>query len=202
MTKHCRISIPRRASAMLRHVALLQVVLQLVFPTLVLALPSNGQVAAGSATIQQVDQSTTQIDQSTDKAIINWQGFSIDGGQTVRFQQPNVNSITLNRVVGADPSVILGQLLANGRIFLINPNGILFGPGSRVNVGGLLASTLNISDQNFLSGRYQFTQDPSKALATIINQGTIQVSDHGVAMLIAPGVVNEGLIVANLGTVL
>ena len=98
--------------------------------------------------------------------------------------------------------MILGQLQANGRVWLINPNGILFGAGSVVNVGGLLASTLRITDNDFLSGKYAFQQDPAKALATIINKGNITVSEHGYVLLTAPGVANDGVIVAKVGTVL
>ena len=101
----------------------------------VYALPTDGVVAAGGATINST-ASTTTINQSTQNAIINWQSFNIAPGQTVQFVQPNGNSVTLNRVVGANPSSILGNLSANGKIFLVNPNGILFGQGASVNVGG------------------------------------------------------------------
>ncbi len=111
------------------------------------------------------------------------------------------SSIALNRVIGTDPSVILGHLQSNGRIFLLNPNGILFGAGAQIDVGGLLATTLQIRNDDFMAGRYLFAQDPLKGLHTVINRGTIQVSDHGFVFLAAPGVSNEGLIVATLGKV-
>ncbi len=174
--------------------------LQVFVPTIAAALPNGGQVVGGQATISQPTSQSLQIQQSTDKAIINWQQFSIGAGQAVRFSQPSIRSIALNRVVGIDPSVILGQLQANGRIFLINPNGILFGAGAQINVGGLLATTLQIRDQDFMAGRYLFAQDPLKGLKSVVNQGTIHVSDHGFVVLAAPGVSNEGMIVANLGT--
>ncbi|WP_080885985.1 hypothetical protein [Nitrospira japonica] len=175
--------------------------LQLLLPSLAAALPSDGKVVGGHATIQHTNPNTLDIHQSTDKAIINWQSFSIGGHESVRFAQPSVNSIALNRVVGVDPSVILGQLQANGRIFLINPNGILFGAGAQINVGGLLATTLQIRDEDFMAGRFLFAQDPLKGLRSVINHGTIRVSDHGFVFLVAPGVANDGLIVANLGKV-
>ncbi len=173
--------------------------LQILVPTLAAALPSGGQVAGGQATISQPTGTSLQIQQATDKAILNWQSFSIGGNEAVRFMQPSISSIALNRIVGGNPSVILGQLQANGRIFLINPNGILFGAGAQINVGGLLATTLQIRDEDFMAGRYLFAQDPLKSLGTVINRGDIRVSDHGFVILTAPGVANEGLIVANLG---
>lgn len=173
--------------------------MQLLLPALAAALPGDGQVVGGHATIQHTNPSTLDIHQSTDKAIINWQSFSIGQHESVRFAQPSVNSIALNRVIGVDPSVILGQLQANGRIFLINPNGILFGAGAQINVGGLLATTFQIRDEDFMAGHFLFAQDPLKGLRSVINHGTIRVSDHGFVFLVAPGVANDGLIVANLG---
>ncbi len=174
--------------------------IQILAPTLAAALPTDGQVAAGQATIQQTNSTTLTIQQATDKAILNWNSFSIAANEAVHFVQPSISAIALNRVIGVDPSVILGQLQSNGRIFLINPNGILFGAGAQINVGGLLATTLQIRDDDFMAGRYLFAQDPLKSLTSVVNQGTIQVSDHGFVVLAAPGVSNEGMIVANLGT--
>jgi filamentous hemagglutinin family protein len=174
--------------------------IQILLPTLAAALPTDGQVAGGQATIQQTNPTTLTIQQATDKAILNWNSFSIAANETVHFVQPSISSIALNRVIGVDPSVILGQLQSNGRIFLINPNGILFGAEAQINVGGLLATTLQIRDDDFMAGRYLFAQDPLKSLKSVVNQGTIQVSDHGFVVLAAPGVSNEGMIVANLGT--
>ncbi|MBA5867991.1 MAG: filamentous hemagglutinin N-terminal domain-containing protein [Nitrospira sp. CR1.3] len=190
-----------RISVLYRTLCVLAVSFQILLPSRALALPSDGKVVGGSATIQQSNPNTLNIQQSTDKAILNWQSFSIGAHEAVRFVQPSVRSIALNRVVGADPSVILGQLQANGRIFLVNPNGILFGAGAQIDVGGLLATTLQIRDSDFMAGRFLFAQDPLKALRTVVNRGTINVSDHGFVFLVAPGVSNEGLIIANLGNV-
>ncbi len=176
--------------------------LQILLPSLVAALPSDGNVVGGHADIQQVDSKHLNIQQVTDKAILNWKSFSIAADEGVRFVQPSVTSIALNRVVGTDPSVILGHLQSNGRIFLINPNGILFGAGAQIDVGGLLATTLQIRNDDFMAGRYLFAQDPLKGMHSVINRGTIQVSDHGYVFLVAPGVSNEGVIIANLGKVL
>lgn len=116
------------------------------------ALPQGGQVVQG-----QVALSPGLIQQGSDRAIVNWQGFSIAAGETLRVQQPGVNSVLLNRVVGGDPSLILGQLQANGRVFLVNPRGIVFGRGSQVDAGGLVASTLNLADSDFAAGVYRFS---------------------------------------------
>ena len=176
--------------------------LQVLLPSLAAALPIDGHVVAGQATIQQVSPTALSIAQASDKTILNWNSFSIAANEAVHFIQPSVSSIALNRVIGVDPSVILGQLQANGRIFLINPNGILFGAGAQINVGGLLATTLQTRDDDFMAGRYLFAQDPLKGLKTVMNRGTIHVSDNGYLVLMAPGVSNEGVIVANLGTAL
>ena len=173
----------------------------ILYPYPVMALPAGGKVAAGSAGISKPKGQNLNINQFSDKAIINWKGFSINVNELVRFMQPSSKSIVLNRVTGLDPSSILGRLVANGRVFIINPNGILFGPNSMVNVAGLLATTLNIKDADFMAGKFTFAQDPAKNPSFVVNQGQIKVSDNGFVFLVAPGVSNEGLIIANLGKV-
>ncbi len=165
----------------------------------VFANPEGPQVRHGQAHYSPgVD---AQIQQLTDKAIIDWQSFSIGQRESLRILQPSELSIILNRVVGGDPSQILGSLSANGNVFLINPAGIVFGPASVVNVGGLVASTLGISDEDFLAGRYTFLQDNSGQLTAVVNQGKITINKAGFAVLTGPAVVNEGSIVAQLGKV-
>jgi trimeric autotransporter adhesin len=165
------------------------------------ANPVGGTVQAGTVNIQSVGPNTLQIDQLTQKAIIDWRSFSTNPQDIVRFLQPNSSAVILNRVVGQDPSILLGQLLANGNVFLLNPNGIVFGAGSITNVGGLLASTLKMTNDDFLKGNYSLAQDPNFKLSSVVNQGTITITDGGYAVLAAPLVSNEGLIVANLGKV-
>src|SRR6185503_14741475 len=155
------------------------------------ALPTGGEVVAGSASISQTNAQTMQINQGSQKAILNWQGFSIAKPETVNFVQPNSSSVALNRVVGNSGSEIYGALNANGQVFLVNPNGILFAPGSSVNVGGIAASSLNISDQNFLAGKNTF--EKGDKAGSVVNQGTIN-APTGYAALIGPKVVNEGFI--------
>jgi filamentous hemagglutinin family protein len=127
-----------------------------------MALPAGGQVVGGSASISQANGQTLNVNQSSNRAIINWKGFSINVNELVKFNQPSSSSVILNRVTGVDPSSILGQLVANGRVFVVNPNGILFGPKATVDVAGLLATTLNTKDTDFMAGKFTFAQDPAK----------------------------------------
>lgn len=161
------------------------------------ALPQGGVVAAGSASIASGAASTT-ITQSSQSAVINWQSFGIGAGQSVQFVQPGTGSVALNRVLGADPSSIMGSLSSNGKVFLLNPNGILFGSGASVNVGGLVASTLGISDANFMAGQYALSNPGGGA---VVNQGTITAADGGYVALLGRNVSNQGVISARLGTV-
>jgi len=160
------------------------------------ALPTVGVVSAGSATITSTPN-TLAITQSSQNAAINWQGFSIGQGESVSFAQPNSNSVALNRVLGPDASNILGNLTANGKVFLVNPNGVLFGEGAQVNVGGLVASTLNITDADFMAGQYRFSgADGGK----VLNRGQIN-ADGGYVALLGADINSQGLITAKLGSV-
>ena len=114
------------------------------------ANPTGGQVAAGNATISTPTASSMVIDQSSNKTIINWNSFSIGVGESVRFNQPSASSIALNRVLGNTRSEIFGQLSANGQIFLVNPNGVFMARGAEVSASGFLATSLGISDGDFL----------------------------------------------------
>jgi filamentous hemagglutinin family protein len=158
-------------------------------------LPTGGNVVAGQASINQAGAAMT-INQASSQAILNWQSFSIGSGASVNFVQPGASAVALNRVLGSDPSAIYGSLTANGQVFLVNPNGVLFGPGARVDVGGLVASTLNIRDADFLARNYRFSRDG--AVGTVVNAGDLK--GQYVALL-APEVRNEGVIVASMGTV-
>lgn len=160
------------------------------------ALPEGGQVAAGQAAITTAG-STMTIAQQTAQAIINWQNFGIGSGETVHINQPNSQSMLLNRVVGSNPSEIFGQLTANGQVILVNPNGVFFRPGSSVDVGGLTASTLNIANEDFLKGQLRFAGDSQNS---VINAGNI-TAQNGYVNLLAKEVVNEGIIAAQTGSV-
>lgn len=165
--------------------------------TLTFAAPTGGVVTSGNATISQ-NGTTTNINQSTQKATINWQNFSIKSNETVNFNQPNVNSITLNRVVGNERSVIDGALNANGQVWILNSNGILFNKNAKINTAGIVASTKNISDENFNAGNYTFSGNSTES---VINMGTIEASDNGYVALLANSVQNDGTIKAYKGTV-
>ncbi|OHD88503.1 filamentous hemagglutinin N-terminal domain-containing protein [Sulfuricurvum sp. RIFCSPLOWO2_12_FULL_43_24] len=166
--------------------------------TMTFASPSGGVVQTGTATISQ-SGSITNIDQSTQRASINWQSFSISSSETVNFNQPNSSAITLNRVVGNENSVINGALNANGQVWILNSNGILFGNGASINTAGLVASTMNMSDQNFMNGNFTF--ESTGSTASVINMGTIHVTDGAYVALLGKEVVNQGLIQATMGTV-
>jgi filamentous hemagglutinin family protein len=178
----------------------LAVALALAAPHAVLAGPAGATVVSGQVQITQPNSQTTVVRQGSDKAIVNWTSFSIGAGESVQFQQPGANSVALNRVTSAaTPSEIYGSLSANGKVFLINPAGIVFGRTASVDVGSLVASTLDIGDDDFLAGRYRF-QDAGGA-GSIRNQGSLSAAERGTIALLGAQVNNEGTITARLGTV-
>jgi filamentous hemagglutinin family protein len=163
--------------------------------------PNGASVVGGSATVQGQGTANVVVNQTSNSAIINWNTFNIGAGETTRINMPSASSTELDRVTGGlGPSQILGSLSSNGQVFLVNPDGILFGAGSRVNVGGLLATTNNISNSNFMAGNYSFSI-PGMPNASIVNAGSITAQTGGFAALVAPGVRNTGTITAKLGTV-
>ena len=186
---------------MMKTLLSVSMMLLVIFPRYADAFPEGGQVVAGQAQINQADAHNMHVNQATNKAIINWKGFSIARPEAVRFFQPGSGSVALNRVTGGDPSEIYGLLQANGGIFLINPNGILVGPSGEINVNAFVASTLDISNEDFLAENYSLTQNPQKSLASIVNQGVIQAAEGGHVSLMAPAVRNDGHIFAKLGKV-
>ena len=163
--------------------------------------PEGASVVSGSVVIKGAGTKAVTIDQSTNRAIIDWRSFSIGVDESVKFQQPGAGSISLNRVTGGDPSKILGSLQSNGQVWLVNPAGVFFGSSATVDVAGLVATTSNISNENFLGGNYNFDVGTSDRGAVVINHGSISVADGGLAAFVAPGVGNTGSIVANMGRV-
>ena len=163
-------------------------------------LPTGGSVAAGGATINSTSPTQMNIVQTSQSAVLNWQSFSIGQGYTVNFQQPNSSSAILNRVTGNTPSMIAGTLTANGRVYLVNPNGIAITKGGVVDTGGgFVASTLGISDSNFMAGNRTFTGNGSSAAVT--NDGVITVGRGGYTALMGGTVANSGYISVPLGKV-
>ena len=178
----------------------LRALLPLSLPGLALAGPDGGVVVGGSASIGTPDALTTVIDQTSSAAAINWQSFNVGGDEFVVFNQPSASSVVLNRVVGGDASTILGNVSANGRVFLVNPAGVLFGQGATVDVGGLVATTLDIANEDFLSGNYVFAQ-PAEHGGAVANAGTLTAADGGFVVLAGAQASNSGLIQARLGQV-
>ena len=157
-------------------------------------LPQNGQVTSGSGSIAE-SGSSLQVNQTTNTLSVDWDSFSIGADNRVTFVQPSPSSTAVNRVTGVQPSSILGNLDANGRVFLINPSGILFGAGAQVNVGSLIASTLDVSEQG---SDYIFE---GTSTAGIKNAGLITAATGGTIALIAAQVENTGTLTASEGTV-
>lgn len=160
-------------------------------------LPTGGTVTVGEGSISNSGSALT-VTQTSDKLAINWDSFSIGADASVHFSQPSAASVALNRVTGADASVIEGKLTANGHVFLLNPSGVLFAKSAQVNVGGLVATTLNLSDDDFVAGNYTFSE-PGAGVVT--NEGSLVAVDGGSISLIAAQVINTGDILAEGGAV-
>lgn len=154
------------------------------------ANPEGGSVQSGDASIQNLNPEKILINQSTDKAIINWKNFNIEEGEQVQYIVPHSGSATLNRVTGNDPSHIFGQLKSNGILYLINTNGIVFGAHSRIDAAGLIASTQNISNENFNRGQNVFNKSSPYLDGRINMDGIVQVSsatDQGGEIILNAG---------------
>lgn len=163
-------------------------------------LPDGGTIRSGSGTISQSGH-TMDINQYTSRLAIDWTSFSIGSGNTVNFYQPGRDSIALNRVLGNDASQIYGNLNANGQVFLINPNGVLFAKGAQVNVGGIVASTLDLADDDFRKGKYRLSQKAGKTGGSVVNAGAITAANGGYVALLGTTVANNGTIMAQKGSV-
>jgi filamentous hemagglutinin family protein len=153
------------------------------------AQPSGAQAIHGQASLSQQGTTlrvTTQNGAGTNHSAINWQSFSVPGGSTTHFQQPTAASLSINRVVGNDPSAIFGTLSSNGRLVLVNPAGIAVGAGAMVDTAGFTASTLRLSEANAIAGRLLFGGD-GLASGSLTVEGTIRASG-GDVVLIAPNV--------------
>ncbi len=156
----------------------------------VLSNPVNPTVVNGTASFNQAGNVLTVT--NSNGAIINWDKFSIKAGETTHFAQTSASSSVLNRVLTNDPTTIYGTLSSNGRVWLVNPAGIMVGAGGRVDVAGFVASTLNINNADFLAGRNLFAHDGTAQ--NVINQGEIKTPSGGSVYLIGANVSNDGII--------
>lgn len=162
------------------------------------ANPLGAAVVNGQASFATSGNTLTVT--NTPGTIIHWQDFSIGANEITRFAQQSSASTVLNRVTSNIPSNILGTLQSNGRVFLVNPNGVLFGAGATIDVAGLVATTLNLSNADFLAERYNFTRIPG--VANISNAGNLIAQNGGQIFLIAPNIENTGVIIAPNGEIL
>jgi filamentous hemagglutinin family protein len=171
--------------------------------SLAIAGPDGGQVVGGSGGINQTGPNTT-INQYSQNMAIDWQSYNVNVDERVQYIQPNASAISLNRILSINGSTIAGRIDANGQVILVNPNGVFFTPTSIINVGGIIASGLDIQPADFMNGQYIFNE----VLATdgvVMNSGMINASmgegRGGNVALIGKQVENDGVIVANLGSV-
>ena len=172
------------------------VILVLLFNSHVYAAPSGGNVVYGNAEIIH-NGSNTIINQGSNSAIINWDSFDINKGESVHFNQNSSSSIVLNRVTNGLPTNIFGNLTANGNVFIMNNAGVLIGNGAVINTNSFLAGAANINDKDFMAGKYNFYG----AKGSVINNGNIKVQNGGYAVLLGKNVENNGLIAAKLGKI-
>ena len=163
-------------------------------------LPDGNATIAGDITITSNDQLMT-IQQQSDQAIIEWNSFNIGENNTVTFNQPSSSSSALNRVVSGNPTTLAGSLNANGKVYVVNENGVYFTPTSTINAHSFAASTLALSNDNFLNNIFSFTSSNQSSLQSIINKGSITTLDGGFTALLGGAIDNEGTINANLGKV-
>lgn len=162
-------------------------------------LPAGGLVVTGSGQLVY-SPNLLVVNQGTQRLSLDWQSFNIGSGATVEFRQPGSDSVALNRVLGHSGSQIYGQLRANGQVFLVNPHGVLFAPGAKVDVGGLVASTLDLSHDDFAAGRYIFSGNATGG-GRVSNQGSLKGAAGGYVALFGRDVDNQGEISVPRGSV-
>src|SRR5574337_656815 len=160
--------------------------------------PTGGVVVGGSGSILQGGNETV-INQISQRLALNWETFNLKSNESVLFNQPGRSAVALNRILDQNPSQIFGKINSNGQVFLINTHGIIFGATAQMNVGGLLASTLDLTPNDFLAGHYNL--NASGVGAGIVNHGLIQAASGGSVALVGGSVLNDGLIFANYGKI-
>lgn len=201
MRQQSEVTPPHRRARLCPAPALVSLVLatSTAMASLAFAAPQGGIVRGGQVTIETAG-ARTLVRQSSDRAIIDWRGFDLKPTESLRFVQPGRGSATLNRVGPGGPSRIDGRIDANGQVFIANPAGVIFGARAQVNVAGLLVTSADLDNRDFLDGRLTFSK-PGLDTATVANQGTLNATDAGFIALVAPRVFNDGLITARLGRV-
>ncbi|EKC2495860.1 filamentous hemagglutinin N-terminal domain-containing protein, partial [Salmonella enterica] len=185
----------RKLLGTLTPLALLTGLIISLFPGMALAnpdLPTGGQIVGGQGSISTSGNQMT-IHQQTQNMATNWHSFDVGQNNTVQFVQPDSSSVALNRVTGASGSQIMGTLKANGQVFILNPNGVLFGKDARVNVAGLVASTKNINTADFMKGQYTLSGSGNPG-AQVVNQGSLTTSKGGYIVLAGERVSNSGTV--------
>lgn len=193
---------PKNRLRMLRRSTVLTSAMLLAMPHAALAVadPSTLTTVSGATTSTITSPGNLLTQQHSDRAIIQGANVDVLQGESWRIQQPGSSSALLVRVNGGQPTQILGTLDANGQVMLVNGAGVFFGQGSQVNVAGLIASTADISNENFNANRLVFDR-PGRADASIVNKGRITAKDGGLVALMAPGVQNDGVVAARGGNV-
>jgi filamentous hemagglutinin family protein len=171
-------------------------------PPASLQLPTGGTVSAGQAAVSSQVQGASAhmtVQQSSARAVLNWNSFNVGQNATVTFQQPSASAVTLNKVSDPNPSQIFGRIQSNGQVWLSNPAGIYFSPTARVDVGALVATTHTLRDADFMAGQAQWQRQG--ATGSVVNEGTIETALAGYVALLAPQVRNAGVVLARAGTV-
>lgn len=164
------------------------------------AAPVGGEIVGGSGSIAQHGAETTIV-QESERLAIDWQAFDVGKNERVEFVQPGKSAVALNRILGNKGSEILGRIGANGHVILVNPRGVVFGESATVNVGGLIASGLQINPDDFMNGDLVFKRIEGTN-GTVINSGMINAASGGNVALVGARVENRGLISATLGSVI
>ncbi|MBX2869198.1 MAG: filamentous hemagglutinin N-terminal domain-containing protein [Acidiferrobacterales bacterium] len=185
-SKPIRQTIHRHSRAKSRKLAITILLSACVFSAGAFSNPDSPVVIAGSANFDQLGNQLSIT--NSPGTIIDWKGFSIDRNEITRFLQQSDQSAVLNRVTGSGASNIFGELLSNGKVFLVNPNGIIIGNGARIDTAGFIGSSLDISNEDFQNGRYEFKGSGG----SVINNGSITAGPGGEVILIAPTVENSG----------
>ncbi|MEO8024567.1 filamentous hemagglutinin N-terminal domain-containing protein, partial [Polaromonas sp.] len=155
--------------------------LALLTPKAHAANAADATVSLGAGSVATTGNTTT-VTQGSQRLAIDWTSLSTRANEALVFAQPNAQAIALNRITGSSPSELLGSLTANGQVFILNPNGVLFGAGSQVNVGGLVASTLSMSNADFQAGNHVFSNNG--ASGSVVNQGTLNAAPRGYLALL------------------